>query len=226
MNTINDEILGKTLLQAARDGTPSVIDALVSQGADVNFKHDFGRTPLKVALWASNRSNITALVAHGADVNDQDYDHARDTPLNVISYIPGQTDDEKLSITKILLSAGADPNIPNKRGQNPLHNSQSPQLIAALVGAGADVNHQDNNGQTPLHRSVWAIRPEVVSALLVRGADPSIIDREGKRPDQLIRELARVKPPAAIAALDKAFLDHAAQRTESPEQQTRKPRKM
>jgi ankyrin repeat protein len=208
MNTINDEILGKTLLQAARDGTPSVIDALVSQGADVNFKHDFGRTPLKVALWASNRSNITALVAHGADVNDQDYDHARDTPLNVISYIPGQTDDEKLSITKILLSAGADPNIPNKRGQNPLHNSQSPQLIAALVGAGADVNHQDNNGQTPLHRSVWAIRPEVVS------------------PDQLIRELARVKPPAAIAALDKAFLDHAAQRTESPEQQTRKPRKM
>ena len=78
-------------------------------------------------------------------------------------------------VLKVLLDAGADPNIADGYGNSPLHwaAKQGLERIAQLlIKSGADVNSTDKCGQTPLY---WAARVghrDVVKVLLSAGADP------------------------------------------------------
>jgi uncharacterized protein len=55
---------------------------------------------------------------------------------------------------------------------------------AALEGiaAGADVNAAQGDGTTPLHWAVYRIDPELVDALLARGAKPDVVNLYGSSP--------------------------------------------
>jgi len=56
----------------------------------------------------------------------------------------------KPEITKLLLKAGANPNLPDTIGRTPIFWAKSPEVVEALLNAGADVNVVDITGKTVL----------------------------------------------------------------------------
>ena len=85
----------------------------------------------------------------------------------------------------VLLSAGADPNAPDKNGETPLHSAATNKCAAAavkLLQTGADPNAPDKNGETPLHSAATNKRAAAAVKLLQTGADPNARDKDGRTP--------------------------------------------
>ncbi|MDE0475432.1 MAG: ankyrin repeat domain-containing protein, partial [Gammaproteobacteria bacterium] len=93
---------------------------------------------------------------------------------------------------RMLLEAGADPQLPDPEGNTPLHlldygssvvsdriKGAQVALAAALLEAGADPNARNHEEETPLHRTP---NPGVALLLLEAGADPNAQDNAGETP--------------------------------------------
>lgn len=87
---------------------------------------------------------------------------------------------------KILLDAGADPDLVNSGGLTPLHMASHGgrlDAVSALLAGGASPNAKTATGQTPLHFAANAKNnKEVVLALLNAGANASAEDSGGHTP--------------------------------------------
>ena len=57
------------ILSATRNGSVALIEKLVSYGADINAKDNFGSTVLHYAAWGGNLDVVKYLVDKGADIN-------------------------------------------------------------------------------------------------------------------------------------------------------------
>ncbi|XP_035246762.1 ankyrin repeat domain-containing protein 55 isoform X3 [Anguilla anguilla] len=84
-----------------------------------------------------------------------------------------------------LLRNGAKQNIPDKNGRLPLHAATAEtdlRLMAVLLQQSTlcEINHQDNEGMTALHWASFHNRPQHVQALLQKGADPTLVDKDFK----------------------------------------------
>ena len=55
-----------------------------------------------------------------------------------------------------------------------------------LIDAGADVNIQDNNGNNPLHLASVYRSDDIVDLLLRNGSDPSIKNNDGRSYKEVI----------------------------------------
>lgn len=93
---------------------------------------------------------------------------ARSTPLHLAA------EEGSPECTRLLLEAGASPDVKNSRGQTSLHLAalaQSAETLDILVAAGATINAEDDNGRTPLHAAVAkAVRgSDIVRALIQVG---------------------------------------------------------
>ncbi|GJL94806.1 MAG: hypothetical protein DHS20C05_12110 [Hyphococcus sp.] len=92
---------------------------------------------------------------------------------------------EKVSALKLLLDAGANPNIPRKDGKSALQaaltgcDEEDPILVKMLLSAGADPKHADYTGRQVFHENC---AHTVGAALLVAGADINAQDRHGRTP--------------------------------------------
>ncbi len=86
-------------------------------------------------------------------------------------------------VARILLSAGADPNIQDDEGKTPLHYAAEyncPESITALLDAGASVDDiRDKSGDTPLH---CARGRESIKVLLDANTDPNSKNNDGQTP--------------------------------------------
>lgn len=105
---------GRTALhQAAADGFLGACDLLLAFGADPGAADKQHLTPLHLAC-ANNQQQVADLLLRRGAIADA-RDSAGDTPLMaaVQSYRGDGT------IIERLLRAGADPNLPNARGQTP-----------------------------------------------------------------------------------------------------------
>lgn len=94
------------------------------------------------------------------------------------------------SLTKDLLSAGANPNIQDCDGKTPLYYAYSNDLVNVLMENKADPNIRDKRGKTPLHYCAEDKYPNDetilrVKLLLWNGADLSVIDKDKKTPMQI-----------------------------------------
>jgi hypothetical protein len=85
----------------------------------------------------------------------------------------------------------ADPSQKFAGGQTRLHRAAASNLqreLKVLLELGADVNARDNEQRTPL---MWAARAgadETANALLAKGADPGLADKNGKKAADYARE--------------------------------------
>lgn len=96
---------------AAHGGDPQMIHLLVAHGIDVNHRDESQDTPLIVSVraWNASPEVIAALIEAGADVNARNI--MRDTALYSAVY------HDRIETVRLLIAAGADPTIPNTRGE-------------------------------------------------------------------------------------------------------------
>ncbi len=129
---------------------------------------------------------------------------------------------KKHEIVSILLSLGADPNVPTKSKQTALHVAISRSDVdasKATIAAGADLSLRDNNGWTPLHLAAAKNKLELATLLLDSGADITLLSDAGGTPlheasvsgspelTQLL--LDRGADPSVVSKTGKTALDHA-----------------
>ena len=119
------------LFGAVGFGDATVIQALLEGGADLHEKDQDSMTALHWAVVADHADAVKTLLAAGADVNA--VDRFGYTPLlyaATIDYGDAET-------ATMLLRAGANPNVKDKRGQTALSQSREyPYIQAALEKAG------------------------------------------------------------------------------------------
>jgi uncharacterized protein len=151
---------GETVLMtAARTGRPEVIETLLRRGADINAReHWFGETALIWAAAENHADAVRVLVAHGADVN------MRSKALDVPRRRNGQSILPLGSWTPLMYAAR----------QGALDATKS------LIAAGADMNQVDPDGATALVLAIINANYDVAAALIEKGADPNIGDKEAK----------------------------------------------
>lgn len=155
---------------AARAGNLEVIRMLLERGVSP----DAG---LYAAAGADQLAALKLLLQAGADV---DGDRFR-PPLLAAAQQGGEAG------VKVLLDAGANPNIPNENGRTPLHAAVTRRLnlsvVKTLVEAGARIDLANNEGITPIRAASIEGPVECYDWLLARcgGTEPApsnIVDDE------------------------------------------------
>jgi ankyrin repeat protein/cell wall assembly regulator SMI1 len=115
------------------------LEKLLEGGAPVNEAFADGKFPLACAVLSENPRAVRALLRAGADVDARNPPN-QDTALRLAAY-KGYAD-----IARMLLNAGADPNLENSQGFTPLREAVRDrtavhlELTRALIEAGANVN--------------------------------------------------------------------------------------
>lgn len=116
---------------------------LLTQGADVNYMNDQGRTPLRNAVKYNEKSVVTLLLQSGANPNAQGADG--NTALHDAA-VEGHVE-----LVEILLGNGADINAANKLGNTALHEAAAfdkHMVVQCLLGCNADAELKNTQGKT------------------------------------------------------------------------------
>eukprot|EP01116_Phalansterium_solitarium_P001354 TRINITY_DN11155_c0_g1_i1.p1 TRINITY_DN11155_c0_g1~~TRINITY_DN11155_c0_g1_i1.p1 ORF type:complete len:702 (+),score=224.31 TRINITY_DN11155_c0_g1_i1:155-2260(+) len=204
---VNERSQGTTALHlAASHGHTELAEVLISRGAELDTNDDEGYSPLIYAVWAGHDSFVKMMLARGALLSVPGSKHGntalhvaakRNKPemlklllasaegaglvdaLNKDHWTPLHfaADKRNIACAEVLLEAGANPNMADRRGTCPLHlaaNCPLAALTALLVRKGGNVNAVNSDGCTPLHLATQNGHDEVVYVLCSNGADVSI----------------------------------------------------
>jgi ankyrin repeat protein len=163
----------KALTRAAAAGKMDAMHFLIESGANP--------TAPGVLVQAS-ASGIPAVVLeilnYKPNANGRGQDGATALITCLQAYHYKDKDVNRKEVVRILLDAGADPNIADNKGMTPLiANARDLEIAQMLVAHGANVNAQANDGFTPLLNAETAA---LTRFLLEHGADPFAKTNDGK----------------------------------------------
>ncbi len=157
------------LSMASRVKSIELVNLLLARGADVNADPGTGYAPLNIA--AHHPEIATRLIEAGANVN-RPGNPGGSTPLH--NAANGLHDPaESLTVTKLLLENGADPNRGNSEGRTAVHSAvvgKSLPILEMLIDAGGDVNRADHFGFTPYGYAASIGEADVMELLKAKGA--------------------------------------------------------
>src|SRR5215471_17378678 len=171
------------LLYAAREGCLECTKNLIAAGADLNLEDPDRVTPINMALFNLHFEVAAALIKAGADGDKWDF-YGR-SPLymaadvstlptkgnGAMAVIPSEDKITALDVARMLLEAGADPNIQLKR--------RPPYRDVPQDRGGDTILAQ---GATPLLRAARAGDAPFVELLLKHGALVDLPSKEGVTP--------------------------------------------
>ena len=119
--------------KAATDGDEEALKQALNQGADVNARDEKDNTALHLATKHVHMNAMRLLIEHGADVNAQN--DWLSTPLHLT--------EKNMDTIRILLEAGADPNITDKDYDYPyyfaFYGSMTRELTELYIKHGANL---------------------------------------------------------------------------------------
>ncbi|XP_058644378.1 ankyrin repeat domain-containing protein 55 isoform X1 [Onychostoma macrolepis] len=173
-----EEVDLNVVYQAAANGDVNTLTATIREDPSILECCDSeGSTPLMHAVSGRQVDTVKLLLKMGASINTQDA--CGRTSLSLATYLGW------LEGCVCLLRNGAKQNIPDKNGRLPIHAATAEtdfRLMAVLLQQSTlcEINHQDNEGMTALHWASFHNRPEHVQALLQKGADPTLVDKDFK----------------------------------------------
>lgn len=162
---------GQSAIQtAAGSGNQEIMTMLLEAGANPVARKYFG--PLEFAVMSGNVSIVRQLLEKGVSIQYNDLTRA----INQNRY----------DALRLLVEYGDDVTLRGTRGQTLLieavwaRNSNEP-IWNLLLENGIDIDAMSDFGMTALITAVERGRPKLVRFLLEHGADPTIIDKAGKR---------------------------------------------
>jgi ankyrin repeat protein len=166
------------LHHAARSSDPGVAALLRDAAAELEVANGDGLTPLGVACASGNWRLARFLLERGAKAQSDE-----GTPALIAA--AGVEEDDAAGV-QLLLKHKARIDARDSQGRSALHEAAFAghlEIIQALLAAHADLQACDGNGRTPLALACLAdaSQPALVQRLLELGADPDIVDREGRR---------------------------------------------
>ncbi|CAN0303250.1 unnamed protein product, partial [Ectocarpus fasciculatus] len=167
------------LHEAIWGGHTQLVNDLVLAGSDLNWRDEYGSTPLHVAAFRGLDRVVSTLLLR-EEVFTNALDNGGATPL-LDACRSGH-----LSVVNTLLAAGADVTIRNNYGFTALEiavDKGHVDVIGALLRHGADVNACDDEGYTPLHSAAEHDQAGAIDALIQAGAniESSTSDLHGRR---------------------------------------------
>ena len=176
--------------------TPEVVRFLASRGASVQ-SDGYSESPLQWACMGGHVDLVRAFIELGADVNFRDEEGMGVTPLH---FAGGGHLEERVAVelTRLLLAAGADPNVADDCGGTPLHNVGHAECVDLLVDAGTDLEARDGEGKTPIY---VAASPPADHELVMRSADRGAdLVNTGEEPGLVRRVVAEAEERRRWAA--------------------------
>ena len=202
---------------AAVNGAVSVVEFLLSQNAEVNARDQDYYTPLHFAADNEQQKIVDVLIAYGADVNVQS--KYGTTPLHCalkmdsLSCVnssssmymmkrkefptyqgPRSERSSTSDVVRLLLNAGASPNISDTSGNTPLHEAALEGYVTSmklLLSKKADVNAYNSDHCTPLYYAAIRGHKSAVELLIANGADVNIPSDDGETPLDAARRTNR-----------------------------------
>ncbi|CAM9655941.1 unnamed protein product, partial [Laminaria digitata] len=163
---------------AAASGHVRVVELLLDTGFDRGQHDGAGLSPAEVSARQSH--STSAAITHLLLPSDMggklvhDYvnmamldDETGDTPLHRAAHF------HHVAISRMLLRAGANPNLRDHHGASPLHVAACTgceDIAADLLEAGADLESLSACGHSPLHRAVVMNRVNIVRLFLNAGS--------------------------------------------------------
>jgi|GEM_PF-1673518 len=192
------------LLEEARHGNNNIVEFLISQGIDVNYKSRQGQTALMFAVNWSQKNTVELLLAKGADVNAQN--QRGKTALmyaagggykDVVELLLAKGANAKdiggalmnaagkghIDVVELLIAKGADVNAKDQEGETALIFAASrgqKDVVELLIAKGADVNAKSEDGRTALMMAASGGYIDVVELLIAKGADVKAQDNSGQ----------------------------------------------
>lgn len=209
-----DENKTTALMRAAGKGCggPALM-ALITRGVDLDARDQFGRTALMWAAYEGRPEAVRVLLSAGANSHLKDNREQTALMLAMVGFAPRVI---KTFIAEIL-ATGSALHERDEAGQTALMQAIASSNVAAarlLIDRGADVNAQDVIGMTALALLAFKIPSEATTECLVLlidcGADPTIVDEEGRT---VLDVLDDCHATELVAALDSALVNHGPQRT-------------
>jgi uncharacterized protein len=207
---------GTALIIASTMGQAAIVEALLDKGADPQQRDNNSFTALHSAVRDSDYgedretraravATVKVLLAHHADPNARlhqekptvrgltEIEFEGATPIALAAEV------NNLDAIKLLVSAGADPNIPTAKGTTPLilasgaatdvqrarsieERSMSVETARYLVDHGADVNAAGQFGWTALHSASYQGITDLIEFLVSKGAKIDAKDGLGQTP--------------------------------------------
>ena len=170
-------MLNMTLTEGIDDVAVPMLRLLLDEGADVSLVNRLSATPLIDAVERGVDTGFDAmglLIRASAEAGVLDVQNSvGDTALH-LTHDNGNTD-----VMRLLLDAGADPNVPDNEGKTLLHHMAEEGIteyvrhedVEALLNAGADPNLIDEQGWTPAHYAGEKGDKDMFRLLLEHGAE-------------------------------------------------------
>jgi ankyrin len=184
---------GRTALHwAVAGGHEEVVTALLRHGARADTRDRSGKSAIMTSLLGGELKIMGLLVDHLGTQALQERDGEGRSLLHIA--IGRENCYRREDAVPYLLSEGLVPNLRDNQGETALmyaamgiSTGPDMEIMQTLLDymGGEGLDERNNEGWTALHFAVNHGRPANVRALLVAGADPTIMDNQGRTPREI-----------------------------------------
>jgi ankyrin repeat protein len=159
---------GSAIIAAAEMASPAIMKLLLAAKADATVKDGYGWTPLHFAARRGNTAIVELLLEGGADINAMT--HQSQTATSIACGL------NQKEVVSVLVKNNA--NLDVADSPHPLQEAircDDEDIVGILLDNGCNPNTIFQNGFSALHLSIRS--PKLVKELLIKGADPNLVDR-------------------------------------------------